>query len=465
MATEETVNSQSDDGDAPDSLAKVSPNGLPDGPPDGIVDFVTLGMFIIDDIEYLPPRPPVRDILGGAGSYAALGARLFSPPPQLSRGVGWIVDQGSDFPPAISDLVSSWQTAVVMRHDPKRLTTRGWNGYDAAERRAFRYLTPKLRITAEDLPPSLLTARSFHIISSASRCRELVADILARRRQVIEALGEDSDSAVALLPRPYFIWEPVPDLCTPDELLECTNTLPVVDVCSPNHSELAGYMGDPDAGLDPETGKLSKAAVERACEQLLSAMPVQSYALVVRAAEHGCYIAKTGARHLRAAKKTNPKRKPKRRGFNQDLHGSLRPDTDIEALFADLLQDEEGFIAREETEVDPGLEVWVPAVSGDNATSADGGDFEEGGDKPKVVDPTGGGNAFLGGFSVAVARGKSLDEAAVWGNVAASFAIEQVGVPVRGQDADGRETWNGVRVDDRCAAYEARLRKTGLLRG
>lgn len=66
----------------------------------------------------------------------------------------------------------------------------------------------------------------------------------------------------------------VPDLCTPEELLNCTNVLPMVDVCSPNHAELAGFMGDD--GLDPETGEISTKAVEANCEQLLASMPLQS---------------------------------------------------------------------------------------------------------------------------------------------------------------------------------------------
>ncbi|ERT02983.1 carbohydrate/purine kinase [Sporothrix schenckii 1099-18] len=434
--------------------------------PSVLADFVTMGMFIIDEIEYLPPKPPVRDILGGGGAYAALGARLFSPAPDLSRTVGWVVDKGSDFPKAMADLIDSWETAVVMRSDPDRLTTRGWNGYDAAERRAFRYMTPKKRLTAEDLPPSLLTARAFHILSSASRCRDLVEDIKARRRKAITALGPDASATAGILARPYFIWEPVPDRCTPDELLDCTNTLPVVDVCSPNHTELASYMGDPHCGMDPETGKPSKAAVERACEQLLSAMPLQSYALVVRAAEYGCYVAKNGGRRfLRSDKNAAPKKEapPKKAVPKQDLHGGLRPDIDMEALFAGLMQDEEGSIARDEITFDAGVEVWIPAVSGEAAEAAGGGAESIAGKKLQVVDPTGGGNSFLGGFTVALARGKSLDEAAAWGNVAASFAIEQVGVPVLGQDADGQETWNGVRVEDRYSAYASLLRKRGIL--
>jgi hypothetical protein len=180
--------------------------------------------------------------------------------------VGWIVDQGSDFPPAIADTISSWSTSAVLRSDPNRLTTRGWNGYvnggSDTDHRAFRYTTPKKRLTAEDLSGSLLRARSYHIICSPTRCRDLVETILDRRRR------ETRES------RPIIIWEPVPDLCTPDELLNCTNALPMVDVCSPNHAELAGFMGSD--GMDPLTGDISTTAVERNCDQLLASMPSQN---------------------------------------------------------------------------------------------------------------------------------------------------------------------------------------------
>jgi sugar/nucleoside kinase (ribokinase family) len=251
-----------------------------------------------------------------------------------------------------------------------------------------------------------------------------VADITARRK---EAACPDTYS------RPLFIWEPVPDLCTPDELLNCTNTLPVVDVCSPNHSELAGFMGDD--GLDPETGEISTVAVERACEQLLASMPLQSFSLVVRAGEKGCYIAKNGGR--KRQKSSSTKRRKKHYG-----RGGLQPDTDMEALFAGLLQDEDGLIAREEIEVDPGIERWVPAYHQDPS---------------KVVDPTGGGNAFLGGLAVALARGHSLEEAAIWGSVAASFAIEQVGMPLLEEGQGVSERWNGQTVDKRLRDFQSRI--------
>lgn len=415
------------------------------------IDFVTLGMFIVDDIDFPEPEPSVKDVFGGAGSYSALGARLFSPPP-LSRTVGWVVDQGSDFPPAIGATIDSWATSAVLREDSSRFTTRGWNGYEggADQRRFFRYTTPKKRLTAEDLTPDLLLARSFHLICSPLRCQQLVADIKARRRELPPR--EDGGSE----PRPIFIWEPVPDLCTPDELLNCTNTLPVVDVCSPNHSELAGFMGD--HGLDPETGEVSTAAVERACEQLLASMPLQSFSLVVRAGPKGCYIARNGGRkrqdHAGGSSSTS-----KRRNKRACHRGGLQPDTDMMALFAELLQEQEDgvVIPREELlEVDPGVEKWIPAYHSESS--------------PKVVDPTGGGNAFLGGLAVALARGRSLEDAATWASVAASFAIEQIGMPtltpaaVVNGDGDGDEDkpssperWNGVVVDDRLGEFQARL--------
>ncbi|KAI1119407.1 Ribokinase-like protein [Nemania sp. NC0429] len=422
-----------------------------------------------DEIEYLPPTPPAKDVLGGAGTYSALGARLFSPPPR-SESVGWIVDKGSDFPPDLEALITSWGTSVLLRETPERLTTRGWNGYLEQENRSFRYTTPKKRLTAEDLTPELLASRTFHLICSPTRCRELVLDIKDKRADLPAFVSSDpekaheggDDATGNQLPKPIFIWEPVPDLCTPDQLLNCTNVLPLIDVMSPNHAELAGFMGDD--GLDPETGEISTRAVERACEQLLGSMPLQSFCIIVRAGEKGCYLARNGGR------KRTHKHKSKRKGKKPSalLHGGLQPDTDMEALFAGLLQDPEGSIAREEIEVDPGIERWIPAFhtdahdnGGDNPVEGEGASENTTGEKNrrqgKVVDPTGGGNTFLGGLAVALARGKGLEEAAAWGSVAASFAIEQVGMPTLGHDDEGRETWNGVRVDERFEEFKTRL--------
>lgn len=372
------------------------------------------------------------DILGGAGTFSALGARLFSPPP-ISSTVSWIVDRGSDFPEHVGSQIEQWNTSCIFRSDSNRLTTRGWNGYDSNQHRAFRYTTPKLRLDEHSLTYPLLFSKSFHLICSPTRCINLIDAILRKRKALQPGVG-----------KPLFIWEPVPDLCTPDELLNCTNALPYVDICSPNQSELAGFLGEQSLCLTP-SGDVDTQGVEQACEQLLSSMPLRSYALVIRCGKAGCYIAKNGGR---SRGKSNMKKRPVRK------KGGLTLDMDMEALFAGLLT-EEGEIEREreDVELDPGMEKWIPAYYQDADHSED--DARKSGNK--VVDPTGGGNGFLGGLAIALARGKTLEEAAAWGSIAASFAIEQVGVPALGQNEGGEETWNGELVGERLKEFMYRI--------
>lgn len=94
-----------------------------------------------------------------------------------------------------------------------------------------------------------------------------------------------------------------------------------------------------------------------------------------------------------------------------------------------------------------GMQKWLPAYH----QSAE-----------KVVDPTGGGNGFLGGLAIGLVRCSAnasadlLEEAAIWGAISASFAIEQVGMPTLSH-ASGTETWNDVRVEDRLVEFKQRL--------
>ena len=65
-----------------------------------------------------------------------------------------------------------------------------------------------------------------------------------------------------------------------------------------------------------------------------------------------------------------------------------------------------------------------------------------------VIDPTGGGNTFLGGFSLAYALTNDLNIASICGNIAAGCAIEQIGMPTY----DGTK-WNGSSFDARLGYY------------
>ncbi|KAI8665873.1 PfkB domain-containing protein [Fusarium keratoplasticum] len=77
---------------------------------------------------------------------------------------------------------------------------------------------------------------------------------------------------------------------------------------------------------------------------------------------------------------------------------------------------------------------------------------------PQIVDTTGAGNAFLGGFTVGLQATCDLREAAVLGTVAASFALEQIGLPKHvAASTLSAERWNGARVASRIAEFKERL--------
>ena len=73
-----------------------------------------------------------------------------------------------------------------------------------------------------------------------------------------------------------------------------------------------------------------------------------------------------------------------------------------------------------------------------------------------VVDPTGAGNAFLGGYAIGWQETKNALDAAMYGQVAASFTIEQVGLPKLEHSITGPELWNGVNVRERLRQYQGR---------
>ncbi|KAK3672200.1 hypothetical protein LTR78_007953 [Recurvomyces mirabilis] len=73
----------------------------------------------------------------------------------------------------------------------------------------------------------------------------------------------------------------------------------------------------------------------------------------------------------------------------------------------------------------------------------------------KVVDPTGAGNAFLGGFMIGFQATGLYKEAACYGQVAASFMLEQIGLPSCVGNGVS-ERWNGENVQERLGKYRRR---------
>ena len=90
--------------------------------------------------------------------------------------------------------------------------------------------------------------------------------------------------------------------------------------------------------------------------------------------------------------------------------------------------------------------------------------------KNKVVDPTGGGNAFLGGYCIGLLMDEWRDlgpgltpfeGAALLGSVTSSFAIEQSGMPTLSYHEE-QELWNGERSLDRLASMRRRIEKLDI---
>jgi sugar/nucleoside kinase (ribokinase family) len=87
---------------------------------------------------------------------------------------------------------------------------------------------------------------------------------------------------------------------------------------------------------------------------------------------------------------------------------------------------------------------------------------------PKIIDPTGAGNAFLGGFAIGLMETGDDIVAACYGTVASTFALEQIGLPVldvldaslsfaADGMATGSEIWNGISVRARLREYTSNL--------
>ncbi|KAH9482620.1 hypothetical protein JR316_0004720 [Psilocybe cubensis] len=69
--------------------------------------------------------------------------------------------------------------------------------------------------------------------------------------------------------------------------------------------------------------------------------------------------------------------------------------------------------------------------------------FWEATDVEKVIDVTGAGNSFLGGFAAGLVLSEDVYQATLYGTVSASFTIEQEGLPSISYLPSGIAIWNG----------------------
>ncbi|KAL0580763.1 hypothetical protein V5O48_001228 [Marasmius crinis-equi] len=246
--------------------------------------FVTLGMFIIDQFEYLDENGndtgrPSKSEIGGGGTYAAIGARIWLPPEE----VGMVVDRGPDFPPSMQKTLESYGRDMwLFRDQSNSETTKALNRYRGEHRgsvysvleaahtdfvdvfSSFQYLTPRIRLTPHDLKQTPLERpKSLHFICSPARASVIVAEA----REVQDW-------------KPIAIYEPIPDRCIPEELPALTSILPQISVLSPNAEEALSLLSLP---LPP-----TKASIEEAANIFVELGAKE--AVVIRSGGLGAYV-------------------------------------------------------------------------------------------------------------------------------------------------------------------------------
>ena len=248
------------------------------------------------------------------------------------------------------------------------------------------------------LSAHFLTSKSYHLICTPSRCIELVKGIMNRRKAFT---NENPQLSSGIFETPFIVWEPMEHCCRPSQLPSVLEAMDFVDVFSPNDHELSALFKKEDQG----DGSIAQKDLQQYCKTLLEqGFGPKPSAVVVRMGEDGCFVA-SHTRNLALPAYFTP------------LKNMKQEDRDS----------------------------WVN----------------------KVVDPTGGGNAFLGGYCVGLLMegwrdlGPGLtpfEGAALTGSIAASFAIEQFGMPKLTYH-EGRELWNGERSLDRLDVMRKRVEK------
>ena len=206
---------------------------------------------------------------------------------------------------------------------------------------------------------------------------------------------EQSDAGVLFMQEPLFVWEPMENSCCPENVSQFRKAMRLVDVFSPNEDEFAKLIG-----YHLETPDvLPLTILQKSCLNFVLDCDLQ--AVIVRLGARGVYIAAKGQKDR-----------------------------------------------------------VLPAFHSASLGQTDG----------KVIDVTGGGNSFLGAYSLVLADPSSFtrqvpadfnlhETAALMGNVAASFVIEQVGMPKFRDDHQNKELeqWNGDFVKQRVAELLGRL--------
>lgn len=253
-------------------------------------------------------------------------------------------------------------------------------------------------------------SQTFHMVCSASRCISIVDEIL-RRRDGLRQAGRAPSTEYASR-RPIFVWEPVPDLCTPEEQEKFLAANRVVDVISPNHLEL-GMMFDQPAWT--EENEESQQLVHKIIESGVG--PDGDGCLVIRAGKVGSYAYSKKQRiwlpayHQPDATGTTPVLDPT--GAGNSFLGALAQG--MVSAGREPFEVIESELSRSE--------IWQKAKG-------------------------------------SWGRRQEVLLALICATVAAGYMVEQIGVPQISVAGNGKELWNQSEFTERVRLYTQRLFKT-----
>jgi sugar/nucleoside kinase (ribokinase family) len=235
----------------------------------------------------------------------------------------------------------------------------------------------------------------------------IVQDIL-RRRDALHQAGQ-APSTTHASSRPIFVWEPVPDLCTPEEQEKFFEANRVVDVVSPNHLELGMMFEQP--GWTKENPELVQKILDSGIG------PDGKGCLVIRAGKDGSYAySRTQKIWLPAYHQPN----------SSDTTAVVDPTGAGNSFLGALAQ---GMVSAGR----------APFQVIDSV-------LEQSEHWRKEID--------------AWRQQRDLPLALICATVAAGFVVEQIGVPQISGAGNGRELWNQSEFTERVRLYMQRLFRT-----
>ncbi|WVF66282.1 hypothetical protein IAT40_001022 [Kwoniella sp. CBS 6097] len=369
----------------------------------------TLGMFIIDQYavrdEQGNLQPSEEESIGGGGIFAMTAARIFLPPTSCAL----LVDRGSDFPSEMAHVLEGLGDEMVWFRERQGKTTRALNIYSGGKigegHQSFEYLTPRLNLLPHDLiaPPSPFAKphlpEYIHVVTNTQRARLVIDEVRAISAHGLETVIESQiDAEISGLGKGW------------DAKLIWE---PMPSSCNP--SELETILD-----LAPSFHIISPNLLE--LQSILSIAPQPKP--TKREAEE-------------AAQKLYDLLQARYPGTGKNpLAGPPIPSIIVRA-------GELGSYTFSE-----GWKGWVPAYWRED-------------EQDHVVDVTGGGNAFLGGLCAGLLISEGdIRTASIYASTAASFVIEQKGLPrlAQGQAQDGQtELCNGVNPWDRLRKLASRV--------